>query len=357
MKFQIATEKDRDKYESFVNRRVETTCMQMWQWADFRNKLGRKMYERVFMSNSGSIRLTASLAINSFKILGNVLYIPQGPIWEDLDVIKEFRKDIVSYARDKNCFAIICEPRVKKDSTRFQDLINAGFVYTNKAVQPRQTIFIDISRSEDELLSSFSRTTRYNIGYAKRKGVNIKHYNSPKDTDRIDAFYKLILLTKDRKYFNIQSKEYFRKLWQEFSKDGKADIFEAWYKRDHIGTIITLNNDIWSASLFSASSRKHKKKKPIYLARWESIRNAKNKGCKIYDFFGATDSEDKTHPFFYTTQHKLGFNKEIQHFAGTFEIILNPVKYRIWRFLESKLVFKFYEDSFLKVFRHANKKR
>lgn len=357
MKFQIATEKDKEKYEKFVNSRVETTCMQMWQWADFRNKLGRKIYERVFVTEEGSINLTASLALNSFKILGNVLYIPQGPIWEGSNSMKEFKRSIVSFAQSKNCFAIICEPRIKKDSDRFQDLIKSGFVYTARAVQPRQTIFLDISKNEDELMSSFSRTTRYNIGYAKRKGVNIKHYNSPKDTDRIDAFYKLILLTKDRRYFHIQSKEYFRRLWIEFSKNEKADIFEAWYGGEHLATILTLNNDVWSASLFSASSRKHANRKPIYLARWESIRNAKNKGCKIYDFFGATDSDDKTHPFYYTTQHKLGFNKEIQRFAGTFEIILNPVKYRIWRFLERKLVFKFYEDSFLKVFRHANKKK
>jgi len=357
MKFQIATEKDKESYERFVNKKAGTTCMQMWQWADFRNKLGKKIYERVFVKENGSIKLTANIAINSFKVLGNILYIPQGPIWESSGTLNEFTSNIINFAKERNCFSIVCEPRVQKDSGEFNDLINAGFLFTDKAVQPRCTIFLDISKNEEELLAGFSRTTRYNIGYAKRKGIEIKHFNKPCDISRIDDFYKLILMTQDRKYFHIQPLDYFKNLWLEFSNDGKADLFEAWYNREHLGTILTLNNDIWSASLFSASSRKYDKFKPIYLARWDSIKNAKSKGCQIYDFFGATDSNDSSHPFYYTTQHKLGFEKKFKRFAGTFEIILNPVKYRIWRFLESKMIFKFYEDSFLKVFRNANKKK
>jgi len=355
MNFREATKKDKASFEKFVNSKKEATCMQMWQWADFRNKLGKKFYKRLIVEENNDIQLTATVALNSFRFLGNVLYIPQGPVWSDSEALKYFSDKLCDYVKRRNYFAIVCDPRVQENSGRFEELIKVGFKFTDKAVQPKCTIFIDLTKDKDQLISDFSRTTRYNIRYAKRKGVKIKHFTSPQDVDRIDEFYKLLIATRKRKYFHVQTKEYFQELWKEFSREGRANLFEAWVESDHVGTIITLNSEVWASSLFSASCSKHSKLKPMYLTRWESILDAKSKGCNIYDFFGATDSNDKNHPFYYTTRHKLGFEKSFKKFAGTFEIVLDPVKYRAWKLLEKNLIFKFYEDTFLKIFRNANK--
>jgi lipid II:glycine glycyltransferase (peptidoglycan interpeptide bridge formation enzyme) len=355
MKFITVTNQHKEKYTSFVNNDPAATCMQMWEWADFRNSLWHNSHFRVgVLDKNEEFALAATYAINKFKLLGNVLYIPQGPIRKSEEALDIFSKEIDKIAKEKNCFAVICEPRIQKNSARFKEMMSSGFEFTNQAVQPRVTVSLDLTKSEDELLASFSRTTRYNIHYAQRKGIVIKKYNEQKDIDRIEEFYKLLKETQDRKYFQVQPLEYFKNLWSEFSKNGHITLYEAYFENTLLGSIIVVHDNVWATSMFSASSRKHSKRKPIYLARWESIKNAKSRGNKIYDFFGATDSKDKTHPFYHTTQYKLGFGRKLTKFAGTFERIQNPLKYKLWRLLENFSLFKFYERSFIRKFKNKN---
>ena len=345
----------KNKFEAFVNGKPQVTCMQMWEWCNFRNELMPGLYNRLGVVDAqGDFHLTANYAIFKFKFFGKVIYIPQGPIWDSKEALGEFKKGIEKLGKENNCFLVICEPRVRKDDEEFEQLIKYNFKYTDKAVQPRVTVFLDLTKGEEELLKSFSKTTRYNIRYATRKGVTVTKYNSPKDIDRIIHFYELLQMTKKRRYFYVQPLNYFEKLWNEFSRNGHATLYEVTYKGDLLGSLIVLNNKIWAGSIFSGSSRKFTKLKANYLSRWESIRDAKAKGCKIYDFFGATKSREENHPFYHTTQFKLGFGRSVTEFAGTFEIILNQIKYNMWYALERFGLFKFYEDSFIKEFQRRN---
>lgn len=348
-------EKHKQSFENFVNNRGETTCMQMWEWKGFRNKLIPKLFHRYAVTdNEGNFHLAATLASYKYRSLGNVIYIPQGPIWDNSKAFEIFAKEIRKIAKTRNCFLIVAEPRVKHHDIKFGELINCGFKFTNKAIQPRETVCLDLTQNEDALLASFSKTARYNIRYATRKGIIIKKYNSPENLDRIDDFYQLLKVTKKRRYFKVQSLNYFKTLWEEFSRSGRATLYEAYFKKELLHSLLLLNNNYWAGSLFSSSSRKYSNLKVTYLARWESIKDAKAKGCKIYDFFGATKSEDPSHPFYHTTQFKLGFGRKVKEFAGTFEIILNPIKYYTWKLLERMNFFKFYEESFIKEFRKQN---
>lgn len=355
MKFVSIQKTDKVKYEKLVNNSKKSTCMQMWEWADFRNYGISKLYERVgVIDDLGNMRLAASYSINRFKSLANVLYIPQGPIWDKDEALKVFTDNIRQIASCEKCIAIIIEPRIKLNSKRFHRLKSLGFVFTNKAVQPRETIMLDLSMSEESLLASFSKNTRYNIRYAKKKGIKVEMFDKESDVRRVDMFYDLLKETQKRKYFHVQDKNYFRSLYLQFSKNKHIRIYEASYKSEVIGSMIVVYHNKWAASLFSASSIKYTKFKPIYLLRWRTIKDMKSLGCNIYDFFGATSSQDRTHPFYFTTQHKLGYSKEITRFAGTFEIILNPLKYKAWRIGEKAGLYKFYEEAYLKEFKKRN---
>jgi len=346
--------KDKTLYENFVNDKEETTCLQMWEWATFRNKLGSKLYNRIGIVNNGKLSLSAIYAVNKFSFLGNVLYIPQGPIWDGNKSLFEFKKSIVELAEVNNCFAVICDPRVEENGKKFNELLESGFKCTHEAVQPRVTIRLELSRSEEDLLASFNKSTRYNIKYANKNNIKITKYNSPSDIDHIKTFYKLITETKERKYFYVQQEDYFSYLWSEFSGNKHATIYEASFKDEILGSMIVINNDHNAFSLFSASTRKYDNLKFMYLLRWESIKDAKNRGCKVYDFFGATDESNTHHPFYYTTQHKLGFSKNFVKYAGTFEILLNPIKYNIWKLFQKAGIIKFYEKYYLVDFKKRN---
>jgi len=352
MKFIHITNKDKEIYEAFVNNHKYATPLQMWEWASFRNRLGKKLFERVgIIDDKKILHLTATFQISSFKSLGNVLYIPQGPLWDTTESLKMFAKEILKYSKQKRCFAVIIEPRVIRNSKCYQALVDVGFTYSDKAVQPRNTVFVELDRTEDELLKSFSKTTRYNIRYAKRKGVVIKRYNLPEDISRIAAFYSLLKETQKRSYFHIQHISYFEQLWKEFTRNKHSYLYEAYYQDILLHSLLVLKTNKTAISLYSASSRKHSNVKATYFTRWKSILDAKEDGCRIYDFFGATSSDDSSHPFYHTTQFKLGFGRKVAEYSGTFEIIVNPIKYTIWNTLEKLQIFAFYEESFLRNFK------
>ena len=358
MEFIEVENRHKKDFEEFVNNHGHSTCMQMWEWCKFRNKLQPQLYKRIgIVDEKKKFHLAPTYALFKFRNFGKVIYIPQGPIWDKQEALEVFARAIKSLGGKNGCFAIIVEPRIHKGSDKFKELIRNKFRYTKRAIQPKETVLVDLTQKEEEILSSFSKTTRYNIRYASRKGIEVKKYTSPSDKDRVVEFYKLLQLTRERKYFKIQPLDYFKNLWQAFSKEGHATLYEAYFKDEILHSLIVLHNNKWAGSTFSGSSRKFSNLKATYLARWESIKDAKAKGCEKYDFFGATKSKDETHPFFYTTQFKLGFANVINEFAGTFEIILDPIKYTVWKLLEKLEFFKFYEDSFLKEFKKRNVKR
>ena len=62
----------------------------------------------------------------------------------------------------------------------FKKLINYGFVKDKWPLSPSKTVFIDISKSEEKLLSKMHPKTRYNISLARR----ILGYEPETDLDR-----------------------------------------------------------------------------------------------------------------------------------------------------------------------------
>ena len=60
-------------------------------------------------------------------------------------------------------------------------------------IQPPDTTLVDLTGSQDEILSKMHQKWRYNIRLAEKKGVSVKKYagNSSEIEQKIDVFYKL----------------------------------------------------------------------------------------------------------------------------------------------------------------------
>ncbi|MBI3559271.1 peptidoglycan bridge formation glycyltransferase FemA/FemB family protein, partial [Candidatus Gottesmanbacteria bacterium] len=85
-----------------------------------------------------------------------VAYFPRPEKTENLEEIKE------ACRKEKTIFLKI-EPSIKFDQLD-------QFV-KSKPVLPQRTIYIDLTKSEDELLKKMHEKTRYNIRLAQKKGV------------------------------------------------------------------------------------------------------------------------------------------------------------------------------------------
>jgi len=161
---------------------------------------------------------------------------------------KEMLAFLKNIAKEKNIIFIKLEPLFAKEISKdnsFDSLIallKENGSIAGKTLFTPTSFWIDLTKSEEDLLKSFSSKTRYNIRLAKRKGVVVVEDNSDK------TFNKYLQLTKEtveRQGFFAHSEKYHKLMWKflhtNMVKKGKeptARLISATYKNETITTWI-----------------------------------------------------------------------------------------------------------------------
>ena len=284
--------------------------LQTWEWGEFRKAWGNE----VIKTKYGQLTLH-KIPSTKYK-LGMFIRGPK-PTKTMLDDLKKL-------AKEKNILFIKLEPTVKKDSKLIKRLKDSGAV-PGKTLFTPTSFWINLAPSEEDLMKSFSSKTRYNIRLAQRKGVEVKEDNSDK------AFEKYIELTKEtiqRQGFYAHSEKYHRLMWKHLKENGIARILTAKYKNEIITTWIVF---VWKDFLYypyGASSSKHKNVMANNLIMWEVIKLGKQLGLKTFDLWGREPGKG-------FTKFKEGYNPEVIEFIGTWDLVINPVLYQIYKGAES----------------------
>src|SRR3989344_9551416 len=130
-------------------------------------------------------------------------------------LIEELKK----IGKKENLIFVKLEPNyvIKKGDIKCADeekvislLKNAGAV-PGKTLFTPTTFWIDLTKSEDELMKSFTSKTRYNIRLAERKGVKVKEDNSDK---AFKKYLELTFETTKRQGFYAHTPKYHKLMWQ-----------------------------------------------------------------------------------------------------------------------------------------------
>ena len=91
-----------------------------------------------------------------------------------------------------------------------------GWVYSESQIQFRNTVLIDLRRSEMEMLEQMKQKTRYNIRLAEKKGVHVRAGTLAD----LPALYRMYAATSVRDGFVIRNETYYRTVWQAFMEAG-----------------------------------------------------------------------------------------------------------------------------------------
>jgi lipid II:glycine glycyltransferase (peptidoglycan interpeptide bridge formation enzyme) len=207
------------------------------------------------------------------------------------------------------------------------DTKNFNLRKANSDILPANTIIVDISKSEMEILARMKPKTRYNIGLAERKGVEVR-IGTISD---LDVWYKLYLETAQRNRLNVNDIRYF------------YSVFEAKMDNNDISTqvklLIAYSGDIPLAAMFliisshratylyGASTVRKRNIMPTYALQWKAIQIAKQFGCTEYDMFGIAPEADPSHPMYGLYKFKLGFGGDVYHQLGCWDYPLDKEKY------------------------------
>ncbi len=222
---------------------------------------------------------------------------------------------------------------------RLQELrMNIGTKYWNFRKPPidvmsPDTIMLDIMGSEESLLSRMKPKTRYNLNYARRKGVRVFQPTAK----ALPEFYEIYLQTASRDGFDPCDYEHFSELFSSLDPEmDNASLLFLLSTDGHdllAGAIVSLSKQR-ATYVLGASSNTKRNLMGSYAVQWEAIRLAHQCGCNDYDMWGAAPSEDQPHPWAGLTRFKAGFGGKIVHREGTWDYPLNPEKYKAIRHAE-----------------------
>jgi lipid II:glycine glycyltransferase (peptidoglycan interpeptide bridge formation enzyme) len=330
-----------ENYNSAVDHPLQT-----FEWGNFRKKNGAEIIRRIKIIGN---KTTDAYQISVHKTPNfpyQIGYFPKGklPTEEVLQDIKEVGgKNFISF--------IQLEPDVLKSKV-------ANFKFDDQKIKrsfhplfTRFTFLLDLAKDEDELLKNMHQKTRYNIKIAEKKGVKVEIDNSNK------AFEDYIKLTKEttkRQKFYAHDEKYHRLMWETLKNQKheidsnrlQAHLMKATYKNKTLVTYIlfTFKDKLYYP--YGASSDEYREVMASTKTMWESIKWGKNLGLTTFDMWGAANVREPkiNDPYYGFHRFKQGFGAELTEFMGSFDLVINPLNYRLlhvadklrWAYLKTK---------------------
>lgn len=315
--------------------------LQSWGWGEFQEILGFKVL-RLAVEQDGKIALLAQIFQMPLPFQKSYLYIPYGPIFfnaGDLEKAKQSLKALLSELRKiaKTSNSIFL--KIEEDKTKFDiSFSEFGFIKSDKDVQARETLILDISKPEEELLKNMKQKTRYNIKVAQKNGVELGEFTDKKEA--FEVFYGLISKTAQRQGYRLHSKKHYEKMLDLFFDGKKSDgenfqkIFFVKYK-DKILAIALINFFGKRATyLHGGSSDEFKNLMAPHLLHWEIIKKTRELGFSEYDFWGIVTgktSKKMSEKWSGFSRFKIGFSGDVVEYKGAYDFMYSKLWYNIYK--------------------------
>ncbi len=340
-------------------------------WSEVKNHQGLaskafdfKVRNRELYANVGGYSYTYADLLLLHKPLNSefsMAYVPYGPEIEPSeenqgDFLEELSEILRSYL-PRNCIAIRydlnwqshwcgkdnydeCGVWIGPPERQYQEFqlnygtTNWGLRKCNSDILPTTTIFLDLSKSESEILKQMKPKTRYNIHLAERKGVQVYRAG----VDKISTWYNLYKETALRNGLFVSNIEYFMSVLltdaTRTSSPAKVELLIAEHDGEPLAAMFLVLSEQRGTYLYGASSCNKRNYMPTYLLQWEAIKMAKEYGCTEYDMFGVSPGPDQSHPMYGLYQFKTGFGGELFHHLGCWDYLLDEKNYPLLQLSE-----------------------
>ena len=323
--------------------------LQSWPWGEFKSRYGWQADRLLFQRGGQTVAAASVLQRRLPGLPASVLYVPKGPVldWSDLELAEGVLETLEHLARRRRALFVKLDPDAyyPDDAPAFSSrpacaselaamLRARGWRYSNEQIQFRNTLLLDLARSEDQLQEAMKQKTRYNVRLAARRGVRTHLLTGGGDpgalSEALDTFYQLYAETARRDGFVIRPPEYYRDAWGGFLEEGLACLLLVDFEVETVAGLVlfTLGPTAWY--MYGASSNRHRRQMPNYLLQWEAIRWAKAAGCTLYDLWGAPEDLDESSPMWGVVRFKLGLGGQLARGLGAWDFPVNRLGYRLY---------------------------
>lgn len=330
--------------------------LQTWEWSQVKAKYGWQAMPFVWQAAMAKPVAAAMVLKRRFPVGGFakkmcVLYIPKGPLmdWDDAALRARVLDDLQAFAKRQGAIFVKVDPDVAlgagvprtEEAVEFNsgqearsELTLRGWKFSQDQIQFRNTVLIDLSPSEDEMLRRMKQKTRYNIRLAKKKGVTVRVGT----VDDLPLLYRMYAETSLRDGFLIREEGYYQTVWRNFmsvplstfSLQPFSEPLIAEVDGQTVGAVSMFYFAGQAIYLFGMSRDEHREKMPNYLLQWEALRRAKTLGCQIYNLWGAPNEFDESDELWGVFRFKEGLGGYVLRTIGAWDFTPNPILYKMY---------------------------
>lgn len=316
--------------------------LQSWLWGEFKSRWGWQP-ERLLWREKGQPVAAAQILARPIPYTPWLfLYVAKGPIfdYENSFRLAQVAAELERYAIQKNALFIKVDPDIplRYGETSPADpltttgqasldiLKRRGWQFSPEQIQFRNTVIIDLTPSEEDLLAAMKSKWRYNIRLAGRRGVTIQ----PGTLADLPAFYDMYAETAARDGFLIRPATYYRDGWSTFMSHHQAELLLAHVEGEVVAGLMLFFSQQTAWYLYGASTDQHRNLMPNHLLQWQAIRRAKARGCRWYDMWGAPDRFDEDDPMWGVYRFKQGFAGQVMQGLGAWDYPVKPRLYHLF---------------------------
>ncbi len=343
-------------WESFVVEHPRAHVLQQAAWGDLKTAFGWSA-ERVALPEGDQVVAGAQLLFRPLPFrLGTMAYLPMGGFVSRDDLWQPLWSAIDGCARRHRAAFLKWEPgiyhRLQGEGSELPpDFARMGFRPSLQTIQPPNTILIDISGSEDEILARMNQGTRRKIRQSLKNDL---HYYEGTRAD-VGKFNGMMQTTGARNAFGVHQPAYYEHAYELFVPQHAALILAEHEGEALAGIMVfALGKTAWY--LYGASSSEKRNLMAAYGVQWKAIQWAKARGCTVYDLWGIPDADEATleaqfenrsggkssglasgdgfavaHGLWGVYGFKRGWGGEVVRSAGAWDKVYNPLVYAAYK--------------------------
>ncbi len=339
--------KDQENWNLIIATLPDAHLLQTKQWAQVKSKVSWRpvfcFWGQPSQPDAAAQILLRTITLRGFSANLKVVYIPKGPLlrdWGDVDLRNRVLDDLIGFARKNGAIFLKIDPDIPlgqdipegvddpMGTAIVDELIVRGFHYSKDQIQFRNTVLLDLSLPEDELLARMKQKTRYNIRLASRKGVTVRKGSN----SDLGMLYRMYAETSLRDGFAIRGEVYYQNVWQTFMAQDEPGCIPLIAEVDDepVAALMLFHFGDKAYYLHGMSRSIYRNKMPTYLLQWEAMKTAKNLGCTIYDLWGAPEVFDESDSMWGVFRFKSGLGGEVFRTIGAYDLPLRPFYYNIY---------------------------
>lgn len=338
-------------WDAFVAGHAQAHSLQTTAWGSLKSQFGWWSRQVVVHDNNGDIAAGSLLLFR--RVAGLTLaYAPKGPltVWHDRALTTRLIAAMTAEARRQGAVVLKIEPDLPDTAQHRALLAGYGFVPSAQTVQPRSTVWLDLSGDDDAVLGRMKSKWRYNVRLAERKGVTVRAGGAAD----LAAFQELMETTGERDAFDVHSMAYYRRAFELFVP-GQGVFLYAEYEGEPLAAIVMLHQGHTAWYLWGASSNRHRNRMPNHALQWAAMQWAKERGATRYDLWGIPDeigavaaALDGGRPYpagdlpvdvnklpegglWGVFRFKQGFGGVVERFVGAWDLPIQGVGFRLYQ--------------------------